>query len=93
MFILQYNEYTVNNLTDNTMYELRVFGATHSYLSTNLIEGQGSDSRSVYLHKDCDIIPSLKNNHSSIESTKSLLIGLCCVFGLLFIVAAILFWQ
>lgn len=75
------------------MYELKVNGATNSYLGTYLIEGETSEPRSVYLHKDCDTINGLKNNHYLIENTKSLLIGLCCVFGLLFIVAAVLFWQ
>lgn len=75
------------------MYEFKVNGATNSYLGTNLFHGQPSEPRSVYLHKDCDSISSMKNNHYLIENTKSLLIGLCCVFGLLFIVAAVLFWQ
>jgi len=75
------------------MYELKINGATNSYLGTNLIEGQASEPRSVYLHKDCDNISTMKNNHYLIENTKSLLIGLCCVLGLLFIVAVVLFWQ
>lgn len=76
------------------MYELKVNGATNSYLSPKLIHGQYSEPRSVYLHKDCDNTNnSLKNNHYFIENTKSLLIGLCCVFGLLFIIAVVLFWQ
>lgn len=87
------NQYIVQNLTVNTLYELKVNGATNSFLSTDLFEGQASETRTVYLHKDCDNMNSFSNNHSLIENTKSLLIGLCCVFGLLFIVAAILFWQ
>lgn len=75
------------------MYELTINGATNSFLGTNLFVGQASDVRSVYLHKDCDSISNLKNNNYLIENTKSLLIGLCCVFGLLFIVAGVLFWQ
>lgn len=74
------------------MYELKVKGATNSFLGSNVIEGQYSEPRSVYLHKDCDIT-GLNNNHNLIANTKSLLIVLCCVFGLLFIVAALLLWQ
>lgn len=88
----QYN-YTVQNLTDNTLYELKVNGAINSYLTKNIIEGDPSEPRTVYLHKDCELFNSLKNNHYLIENTKSLLLGLCGVFGLLFIVAVILFWQ
>lgn len=93
MISFQIKQFVVQNLTDNAMYELKVNGATHSYLSTKLIHGQFSEPRSVYLHKDCDNINSFKNHHYFIENTKSLLIGLCCVFGLLFIVAVVLFWQ
>lgn len=88
---LQYN-YIVQNLTDNTLYELKVNGATNSYLGKSIIEGESSEPRTVYLHKECDSYNTMKNNHL-IENTKSLLIGLCCVFGLLFVVAAVLFWQ
>ncbi|XP_050529744.1 tyrosine-protein phosphatase 99A-like isoform X3 [Daktulosphaira vitifoliae] len=83
--------YVVQNLTENTKYELKINGATNSYLTKNLIEGQPSDARTVYLHRDCDH-NSWKNN-PSIENTKSILIGLCCVFGLLFIIATVLFWK
>lgn len=88
-----HNQYIVQNLTDNTMYELKINGATNSFLGNHLIEGEASEPRSVYLHKDCDNDNTSKNNHNLIENTKSLLIGLCCVLGLLFIVAVILFWQ
>ncbi|KAL5237711.1 hypothetical protein ACI65C_005121 [Semiaphis heraclei] len=88
-----HNQYIVQNLTDNTLYELKINGATNSFLGDNLIEGQPSEPRSVYLHKDCDNDNTSKNNHNLIENTKSLLIGLCCVLGLLFIVAVVLFWQ
>lgn len=86
-------QYVVQNLTGNTMYELKINGVTNSVLGNNAIEGKASEPRSVYLHKDCDNDSTLKNNHNLIENTKSLLIGLCCVLGLLFIVAVILFWQ
>jgi len=75
------------------MYELKINGATNSFLGNHLIEGEPSEPHSVYLHKDCDNDNTSKNNHNLIKNTKSLLIGLCCVLGLLFIVAVVLFWQ
>ncbi|XP_060848489.1 tyrosine-protein phosphatase 99A-like isoform X2 [Rhopalosiphum padi] len=90
---LNHFQYVVQNLTGNTMYELKINGVTNSYLGKDVIEGKASEPRSVYLHKDCDNDSTLKNNHNLIENTKSLLIGLCCVLGLLFIVAVVLFWQ
>jgi len=75
------------------VYELTINGVTNSFLGTQLFEGQASESRSVQLYKDCDSVDRFEINNYLIENTKSLLIGLCCVFGLLFIVAAVLFWQ
>lgn len=75
------------------MYELTIYGVTNSFFGTKLFEGQASESRSVQLYKDCYSVDRFENNNYLIENTKSLLIGLCCVFGLLFIVAAVLFWQ
>ncbi|XP_060857050.1 tyrosine-protein phosphatase 99A-like [Metopolophium dirhodum] len=59
-----HNQYIVQNLTDNTMYELKIKGATKSFLGNHLIEGEASEPRSVYLHKDCDNDNTSKNNHN-----------------------------
>ncbi|XP_050425716.1 tyrosine-protein phosphatase 99A-like isoform X2 [Adelges cooleyi] len=84
--------YVVQNLTEDNEYELTVMGATNSSLTKDVImKGQPSESRTVFLHRNCDH-NSWKNN-ASIENTKSILIGLCCVFVLLFVIAAILLWQ
>lgn len=76
-------------MTTGKIYYVQVKGVTKGHINTSaLFEGQASEPRSIYLHKDC-----VNSNNSSSEFVQQLLIGLCCVFGLLIIVAAVLFWQ
>lgn len=76
-------------MTVGEIYYVEVQGVTKGHFNTSaLYEGQASERRSIYLHKDCDNI----SNDSS-EFVQKILTGLCCVFGILIIVAAVLFWQ
>lgn len=43
---------------------MKVNGTTNSFLGSDLLEGQASETRPVYLHKDCDNV----NNFSEISN-------------------------
>ncbi|XP_075218273.1 protein tyrosine phosphatase 99A isoform X2 [Lycorma delicatula] len=76
----------INNLTDNTMYEIKVLGATRSLFSTNNIAGNASESRKVLI-SNCD-------NQNTYMLSAGVIAGIVCVvFALLLGVCAFIIWR
>ncbi|KAL1129503.1 hypothetical protein AAG570_012448 [Ranatra chinensis] len=85
---------TVGNLTDNSLYEVTVRGASRSVLNSDQYkQGNASVPRTVFIKQGCD------PNSDLIDASNRLLnvifiIGLVCAsFGLFFVICAVIVWR
>ncbi|KAF6216641.1 hypothetical protein GE061_000987 [Apolygus lucorum] len=84
----------VSNLTENTMYEISLRGASQSVVNPNhFMQGVQSMPRKVFIKADCD------SSYDNLEETDRILnvvfiTGLVCAsFALFFVICAITIWR
>ncbi|XP_063219446.1 tyrosine-protein phosphatase 99A-like isoform X2 [Bacillus rossius redtenbacheri] len=82
------------NLSTNTMYEVKVHGATRSIFNkTVLMHGNASEPRKVMMRENCDKIQIFLQSSAN-ELTAGMIAGFVCIlFIILLVVIAFVLWR
>ncbi|OXA53024.1 Tyrosine-protein phosphatase 99A [Folsomia candida] len=86
---------TLQNLTTNVMYEIRVRGGTRSVLETDKVfKGQYSDSKRILLQQNCEKTRTVTPLRSVTEFTPQVIaIAICASFVLILMLIALVIWR
>lgn len=86
---------TLQNLTTNVMYEIRVRGGTRSVLETDKVfKGQYSDSKKILLQPNCEKPRVVTPLRSMPELTPQMIaISICVSFVLILALIALAIWR
>ena len=88
------------NLTSNTMYEVRVQGATRSLYNRSLVyRGAFSDTHKILLQLNCDqiqaftMIRSTQHNMALNLNAGVIAVLACVVFAVVLVILALVLWR
>lgn len=83
----------ISNLKDNTLYEVKVSGASRSVLNTkSLMQGVSSEPKKVFIKSDCDQ-PDILEGTNKVLNMVFVTIVVFASFAIFFVICAVAIWR